>query len=71
MKSERIEQAVQRIETALSRIAEIADNGSAAGEGSGAVPANVSQLVVKHEELREAVASEIRQLDALIERLGG
>lgn len=62
MKDERIEQAVQRIESALGRIAQVA-------ESYRAPPPSVSGLVVKHEALRETVASSLKDLDDLIERL--
>ena len=78
MDGERIESAVERIERALSRISAISDKGpasSASAEDSDVASSsqslNVSQLVVKHEELRETVATELKRLDALIERLEG
>lgn len=58
----RIEQAVQRIEAALARIAEAADTLRPA-------PPSVSALVVKHENLNERVAGALRDLDKLIEGL--
>ena len=71
MKDQRIEMAVQRIEGALSRIAEIAEREPApATNGAPNMAAtNVSQLVVRHEEMRETVLAEIKRLDAIIERL--
>ncbi len=62
MSEHRIEQAVKRIETALGRIAVLADSISPA-------PPSVSGLVVKHENLRETVSSSLKQLDVLLERL--
>ena len=72
MEGERIETAVQRIEKALARIAELADR-QPEPQASSSVPGNsvnVSQLVVRHEELRETVATELRNLDDIIARLG-
>lgn len=77
MESERIETAVQRIEQALARIAEIADREPAppvqdgdVQEESPAAPSamspNVSQLVNTHEQLRETVLNEIERLDEVI-----
>lgn len=76
MSGERIEQAVQRIEQALARIAEIADKpagqpSTGSGGDAAAMPPNVSQLVVRHEELRETVAAEIRRLDDIIGTIEG
>lgn len=70
MDGDRIETAVQRIERALARIAELADRPppSAPAEPA-ALPPNVSQLVVRHEELREAVLTEIKRLDDIIGKL--
>ena len=62
MEGSRIEQAVQRIETALARIGEAAETLRPA-------PPSVSSLVVRHENLREQVTSSLRDLDELIERL--
>ena len=62
MEGSRIEQAVQRIETALARIGEAADTLRPA-------PPSVSSLVVRHENLREQVTSSLKELDELIERL--
>ena len=77
MEGERIETAVQRIEKALARIAELADrqpepqaSSSAPGNSVPGNSVNVSQLVVRHEELRETVATELRNLDDIIARLG-
>ncbi|MDZ4307941.1 hypothetical protein [Allopontixanthobacter sp.] len=62
MKEERIEQAVRRIESALRRIADLAER---VGPASPAV----SDLVVRHENLREAVTSSLNDLDDLLGRL--
>lgn len=62
MSEQRIEQATRRIEAALGRIAQVAENKIA-------TPPSVSGLVVKHEALRESVASSLRELDDLLERL--
>ena len=73
MEGERIETAVQRIENALARIAELADREPAPHGSSSSAPdhsVNVSQLVVRHEELRETVATELRHLDDIIARFG-
>ncbi|ABC63132.1 hypothetical protein [Erythrobacter litoralis] len=71
MSGERIEHAVQRIEQALARIADIADKptgqtASQQGDPAVGMPPTVSQLVVRHEELRETVAAEIKRLDDII-----
>lgn len=62
MSDTRIELAVSRIEAALGRIAEVADNPPK-------VPKTVSSLVVKHEVLREAAQSTLTELDHLIDEL--
>ncbi len=62
MSKDRIEQAVRRIETALGRIADLADRIQPA-------PPSVSGLVVKHEALRETVSNSLKELDELLERL--
>ncbi len=62
MDEDRIERAVQRIEAALGRIGTAADSIEPA-------PASVSNLVNKHEELRESVANSLKDLDELIDRL--
>ena len=62
MDGDRIEQAVQRIESALARIARAAETIEPA-------PPSVSALVVDHEELRETVASSLKKLDDLIGEL--
>ncbi|RDC59720.1 hypothetical protein HME9302_00914 [Alteripontixanthobacter maritimus] len=56
---ERMEQAVARIESALTRIRKSADTIRPA-------PPSVSALVVRHEALRDEVAVNLRELDALI-----
>ena len=62
MSKARIEQAVRRIETALGRIADLADRIQPA-------PPSVSGLVVKHEALRETVSNSLKELDEILERL--
>ncbi len=62
MSKDRIEHAVRRIETALGRIADLADRIQPA-------PPSVSGLVVKHEALRETVSNSLKELDELLERL--
>jgi hypothetical protein len=62
MDAERIEGAVRRIEAALARIGEAAD-------AVRPTPPSVSNLVVKHEALREAAANTLKEIDDLIERL--
>ena len=62
MTEERIEGAIARIEAALARIAVCAETMRPA-------PPSVSGLVVKHEQLRDSVATSLRELDDLIERL--
>lgn len=62
MSGDRIENAVQRIEAALARIADAADRRT--GEGA----AN-PELAKEHASLRETVATQIGELGALIEEL--
>ncbi|MCR2834028.1 hypothetical protein [Parerythrobacter lacustris] len=62
MSGDRIEQAVQRIEIALARIAEVADRDPRSH-------ATASALVVKHEALRETVATQLGELEQLIREL--
>lgn len=62
MSKERIENAVSRIEIALARIADVADNSSPA-------PQSVSALVVKHEALRDAATTALDDIDALIKEI--
>ena len=62
MSKARIEQAVRRIETALGRIADLADRIQPA-------PPSVSGLVVKHEARRETVSNSLKELDEILERL--
>ncbi len=62
MSGDRIENAVQRIEAALARIADAADSVRPP-------PSSVSGLVVKHEELRETVSNTLKDLDDLIGKL--
>ncbi len=85
MEADRTENAIQRIEAALARIAAAADAqpaapASAADDApdkgstgdtaaSGQMPASVSQLVVRHEALREEVAAQIRRIDDLVGKL--
>ena len=76
MDDNRTEQAIQRIEAALARIARAAEALPAQAEtdsmasppatGTAEVPPSVSQLVVRHEALREEVASQIRRIDELV-----
>lgn len=68
MFDDRIENAVQRIEAALSRIAEIAD-APAQERAGGDAPPSVIALVEKHEALHETASNTLAQLDKLIEEL--
>ncbi len=63
MSGDRTKQAMARIEGALARI-----EGAAARPRPVATeaPASVSQLVEKHENLRETVTTTLRDLDDLI-----
>ncbi len=70
MSGERIESAVQRIEAALARIADIADSGKApTAAGSGEAPPSVTALIEKHEALRESVSETLADLDRVIVEL--
>ncbi|MFZ1743876.1 MAG: hypothetical protein WAT93_13555 [Pontixanthobacter sp.] len=62
MTDQTIETAVQRIEAALARIADLADR-----EITPSPP--VSALVEKHQSLLETVANTLNELDVLIEDL--
>lgn len=62
MSEHRIEQAVERIEAALGRIANVADTLDPA-------PPSVSGLVVQHENLRETVSNSLKKLDEILEGL--
>ncbi len=70
MEGSRIEQAVARLDAALTRISKSrAEQG-----GKPQDPANsarVMALVNSHEKLREEVADTLGELDALIEELEG
>ena len=68
MFDDRIENAVQRIEVALSRIAQIADAPVHERAGPDA-PSSVIALVEKHETLHETASNTLAQLDKLIEEL--
>lgn len=68
MFDDRIENAVQRIEAALARIAEIADAPALERGGADAAP-SVIALVEKHEALHETASNTLAQLDKLIEEL--
>lgn len=63
MSGDRIETAVKRIEAALARIAEIADRDPPR-------QATASAFVVRHEALRETVATQLGELEQLIRELG-
>ncbi len=67
MSGDRTKQAIARIEGALARIEAAAARPRASAAPSRAeVPASVSQLVEKHESLRETVTITLRDLDDLI-----
>lgn len=68
MQADRTENFIQRIETALSRIAKAADEPDNPS-GSAQIPPSVSQLVVQHEALREEVAAQIRRIDDVVGKL--
>lgn len=79
MEADRTEQAIRRIEAALARIAEAAETlpapaengaqGPAGGNGTAGMPPSVSQLVVRHEALREEVSNQIKRIDDLVGKL--
>ena len=74
MSEDKIESAVQRIEAALARIADIADHGAPpsdvqAEQQSTAEAPSVIALVEKHEALRETVSNTLEELDELIGEL--
>lgn len=62
MNEERIEQAAQRIESALGRIAELAERINPA------LP-TVSEPEARDTNLREAVTNSLKELDEILERL--
>lgn len=63
MVDQRIERAVQRIESALARIAAVADAERAPP------PAASADLAERHERLSQAAAGALKEIDALIARL--
>ncbi|WP_162789601.1 hypothetical protein [Altererythrobacter sp. ZODW24] len=65
MSVDRTKQAMARIEGALARIEAAAARPKPA---PAEAPASVSQLVEKHESLRETVTATLRDLDELIAR---
>ena len=70
MSAERITQAMDRIDGALSRIetqAALARHSAKAPADNG--DAGDSELVQRHEALRESVESSLAELDTLIESL--
>ncbi|MBO6768207.1 MAG: hypothetical protein JJ901_07865 [Erythrobacter sp.] len=66
MSSERIQNAMDRIDRALARIETQAALASHTGAAGG--PAN-AELVARHEALRERVSATVAELDSLIEGL--
>lgn len=67
MITDRTEDAVQRIETALGRIAKVAD--SLPDGDADRLPRPTTGLIEKHETLRETVNSALDDLDKLIAEL--
>ena len=67
MSSERIQNAIDRIDRALARVETQAALATHAGRAGAS---NNAQLVARHEALREKVSSSIAELDALIGGLG-
>ncbi len=63
MTDQRLEQAVQRIERALARIAAVADSSAAKGAGPD------EALAQQHETLRSRVRAELEKLDHVIAEL--
>ncbi len=70
MDGSRIEQALARLDAAMTRIAK-ARADQAGKSNDPANSARVMALVNNHEKLREEVADTIGQLDALLEELEG
>ena len=66
MSAERITQAMDRIDRALSRIE---TQAALSRHSTNASPTNDSELVERHEALREQVESSLAELDMLIESL--
>ncbi|NTZ41542.1 hypothetical protein G7A66_00240 [Altererythrobacter sp. SALINAS58] len=74
MDDSRIEAVTRRIEAALGRIAVASDamqpgTGQDNGEGETPVERSTSNLVIRHENLRDSVEATLRDLDDLIGRL--
>ncbi|MEM7664686.1 MAG: hypothetical protein AAF250_02415 [Pseudomonadota bacterium] len=70
MEESRIEKAMARLDTALTRIADARETvAGKTAEGAGS--AKVMALVNSHEKLREEVADTLTELDALLEELEG
>lgn len=70
MDGSRIEQAVARLDAAMTRISK-ARSEQRGKANDAANSARVMALVNSHEKLREEIADTLGQLDALIEELEG
>ncbi|MEM9500970.1 MAG: hypothetical protein AAF941_03900 [Pseudomonadota bacterium] len=70
MEESRIDRAMARLDTALTRIAEARETARAK-PADNAGSARVMALVNSHEKLREEVAYTLTELDTLIEELEG
>lgn len=68
MDGDRIEQAVQRIEAALARIAAVADNPPAPA-ADPETEQKLQELGQRHEHLREVANGVLGDLDKLIETI--
>ena len=66
MSAERITEAMDRIDRALSRIE---TQAALSRHSTNASPNNDSELAERHEALREQVESSLAELDTLIESL--
>jgi len=62
MNDERIEQAARRIESALGRIADLAERINPG-------PPTMDGAETRHTKLREAVTNSLKELDEVLERL--
>lgn len=69
MEADRIENAMQRMEAAMERIATAREAASSDGDQQAASAKRVVELVNRHEKLREQVAESLCELDDLIGKM--
>lgn len=69
MTADRINNAINRIESAMKRIDAAGEVTAATGAKAGGGSARVVELVNAHEKLREQVSESLRELDSLLIKL--